>query len=65
MGARWIRRFGPEPARKTRLLGDLLPAPRHCVGDPGEHSDEVYAMTFKRIASAVQRLAQVLEPSEW
>jgi hypothetical protein len=65
MGARWVRRFGPEPARKTRLLGNFLAAPRHCVGDPGKHSDEVCAMTVKRISSAVHRLAQVLEPSGW
>jgi protein-tyrosine-phosphatase len=54
-----------EPTRKTRLLGDFLSVPHHRVEDPWGYSDEVYAMTFERIASAVQRLAQVPEPSGW
>lgn len=59
----WIRRFGSEQARKALLLGDFLAAPPHRIEDPWGLSDEVYVMTFERIASAVQRLAQVLEPS--
>ncbi len=57
--------FGPEPARKTRLLGDFLSVPPHRVEDLWGHSDEMYAMTFEWIASVVQRLVQVLEPSGW
>jgi protein-tyrosine-phosphatase len=60
----WIRHFSPEHSRKTLRLGDFLPGPPHRVEDPWGLSDEVYAMTFKRIADAVQRLAKVLEPSE-
>jgi protein-tyrosine-phosphatase len=58
-------RFGPAPGRKTGLLGDFLSVPPHRTEDPWGHSDDVYAMTFERSASAVQRLAQVLEPSGW
>jgi len=61
--AAWIRRFGPEHAGKTRLLGDFLPAPPHHIEDPWGRSDEVFALVFEQIANAVQRLAQVLEPS--
>jgi len=60
----WFRRFGPEQSRKTLLLGDFLPEPPHRLEDPWGLGDEVFAMTFERIGSAVQRLAQVLEPSE-
>ena len=57
-----IGRRGSEYARKTRLLGDFLPAPPHRIEDPWGRTDEVYALTFERIVSAVEQLSRVLEP---
>jgi hypothetical protein len=46
-------------------IGEFLSVPSHRVEDPCRLSDEVYAMTVKRISCAVHRRAQVLEPSGW
>jgi len=61
----WIRRFGLSQSERRDCSVICLPAPPHRVEDPWGRSDGVYAMTFERIASAVQRLAQILGPSGW
>lgn len=56
-----IRRRWQEASRKTRVLGDFLPESPHVIHDPWGREDSVFAETFRRIAAAVRRVAQLLE----
>ncbi len=56
-----IRRLDTEHARKTQLLGDFLPTPPHRIEDPWGQDDEVFAVTFARIASALEQLSRMLQ----
>jgi protein-tyrosine phosphatase len=56
-----LRERSPAAAQRTRLLGDFLHARPFHIADPWGHPEEVFASTFARIASAVQRLGARLE----
>jgi protein-tyrosine-phosphatase len=57
-----IHRLGTEHSQKTHLLGDFLPTPPHRIEDPWGQGDEVFALTFARIASALEQLSRMLRP---
>lgn len=61
--AEGVRGLDTEHAPKTRLLGDFLPTPPHRIEDPWGEGDEVFAVAFSRIVSALEQISQIL-PSE-
>ena len=50
----------PAARAKVRLLGHFLPEPPFAIDDPWGRSDDVFDLTFERIARAVDRIAELL-----
>jgi protein-tyrosine-phosphatase len=50
----------PSATPKVRLLGDFLPRPPHAVEDPWGQTDDLFRAVFEKIATANERLSQLL-----
>lgn len=61
---REVARRWPEGAGKTFILGDFLAATPHWIDDPWGQPDDVFRLTFERIAEANAALAARLRPGE-